>query len=277
MDYYERLLWNVRAGTQNVDGMTMYYVATAPGGWKTFGNQYDSFWCCTGTGVEEYAKLVDTIYFQDESSVYVNQFVASQVSWPEKRVRLVQQTCFPEEERTSITVHAEKPVEFELRVRAPHWAEGIAVSVNGRPERVAIGSDGYLVLNRTWAGGDRLEVKLPMTLREEPVAGSPELATLAYGPLVLVSQMGRDGLSREMIEGRGGPDLGKLPPMPMPRFETGQVGQKATPSKVAWVKKTDEGELRFRTIEQAQDFGLKPLYQVLDERYSVYWQRMNKA
>jgi len=277
MDYYERLLWNVRAGTQNVDGMTMYYVATAPGGWKTFGNQYDSFWCCTGTGVEEYAKLVDTIYFQDESSVYVNQFVASQVSWPEKRVRLVQQTCFPEEERTSITVHAEKPVEFELRVRAPHWAEGIAVSVNGRPERVAIGSDGYLVLNRTWAGGDRVEVKLPMTLREEPVAGSPELATLAYGPLVLVSQMGRDGLSREMIEGRGGPDLGKLPPLPMPRFETGQVGQKATPSKVAWVKKTDEGELRFRTIEQAQDFGLKPLYQVLDERYSVYWQRMNKA
>jgi uncharacterized protein len=281
MDYYERLLWNVRAGTQNVDGMTMYYVATIPGGWKTFGNQYDSFWCCTGTGVEEYAKLVDTIYFQDESSVYVNQFVASEVSWPEKRIRLVQQTNFPEDERTSVTVHAEKPVEFALRVRAPHWAEGIAVSVNGRPERVVVGSDGYLVLSRTWTSGDRVEVKLPMTLREEPVAGSPELATLAYGPVVLAAEMGRDGLGRELIEGRGGPDLDRLPPLPMPKFETGfETGQgagKEPRSRVMWVKKIDEGELRFRTVGQAQDFGLKPLYQVLDERYSVYWQRVNKA
>jgi len=281
MDYYERLLWNVRAGTQNADGMTMYYVATIPGGWKTFGNQYDSFWCCTGTGVEEYAKLVDTIYFHDESSVYVNQFVASELSWPEKRARLMQQTSFPEEERTSITVHAEKPVEFALRVRAPYWAEGIAMSVNGRPERAAVGSDGYLVLNRTWTSGDRVEVKLPMTLREEPVAGSPELATLAYGPLVLAAEMGRDGLSRELIEGRGGPDLDRLPPPPMPKFETGlETGQgagKEPRSRVAWVKKTDEGELRFRTVGQAQDFGLRPLYQVLDERYSVYWQKMTKA
>jgi hypothetical protein len=113
--------------------------------------------------------------------------------------------------------------------------------------------------------------------REEPVAGSPELASLAYGPLVLVSQLGRDGLSREMIEGRGGPDLDKLPPLPLPTFETGLVDQKATPSKVAWVKKTDEGELRFRTVDQARDFELKPIYQVLDERYSVYWQRVSKA
>jgi hypothetical protein len=207
--------------------------------------------------------------------VYVNQFVASEVSWPEKRARLVQQTSFPEDERTSLTVHAEKPVEFMLRVRAPHWAEGIAVSVNGRPEHAAMGSDGYLVLNRTWTSGDRVEVRLPMTLREEAVAGSPELATLAYGPLVLICQMGRDGLSRELIEGRGGPDLDRLPPLPMPRFETGHDAQKETQRPVAWVKKTDEGELRFRTVGQAQDFGLKPLYQVLDERYSVYWQRMS--
>jgi DUF1680 family protein len=277
MDYYERLLWNVRAGTQNTDGMLMYYVPTVPGGWKTFGEQYDSFWCCTGSGVEEYAKLVDSIYFQDESSVYVNQFVASEVSWPEKRARLVQQTSFPEEERTSITVHAEKPVEFALRVRAPHWAEGIAVSVNGRPEHVTTGSDGYLILNRTWKSGDRVEVSLPMKLREEPVAGSPELASLAYGPLVLAAQMGRDGLSREMIEGSLGPKMDRLGTLPMPKFEAGLDAGKEAKSGVQWVKKSEEGELRFRTVGQAQDFALKPLYQVMDERYSVYWQRTAKA
>jgi DUF1680 family protein len=269
MDYYEHLLWNVRAGTQNENGMLMYYVPTVPGGWKTFGDAYDSHWCCTGTGSEEYAKLVDTIYFQDERSVYVNQFVASEVTWPEKHARLVQQTAFPEEGRTSITVHAETPVAFALRVRAPHWAEGIAVSVNGRPEKAVKGSDGYLVLDRTWKSGDEVEVSLPMKLRREPVVGSPELATLAYGPLVLAARMGRDGLSQDMIDGSEGPSMDRLPALPLPQFEADKSG--------LWVKKDDEGSLSFRTVKQAKEMELRPLYQVLDERYSVYWQQARKA
>jgi hypothetical protein len=273
MDYFERLLWNVRAGTQNADGMLMYYVPTVPGGWKTFGLQYDSFWCCTGSGVEEYAKLVDTIYFHDEESVYVNQFVASEVSWPEKRARLVQQTGFPQEQRASIAIHAEKPVEFVLRIRAPHWAQGMAVTVNGRPEQAVVEGDGYLALKRIWRSGDHVEVSLPMTLREEPVAGSPELTSLAYGPLVLAAEMGRDGLSREMIEGFEGPKLDSLPALPMPQFQQAQQAGK----RALWVKKSAEVELRFETVAQPQNFNLKPLYQIADERYSVYWQEMSKA
>ena len=157
MDYYERLLWNVRAGTQNDEGMLMYYVPTIAGGWKTFGTQTDSFWCCTGSGVEEYAKLGDTLYFHNDQSMYVNQFVASEVSWPEKRLRLEQETNFPEEARTTLTVHAEKPVDFALRVRAPHWSPGMAISVNGRPEKVTAASDGYVVVERSWKSGDRVE------------------------------------------------------------------------------------------------------------------------
>ena len=268
MDYYERLLWNVRAGTQSADGMLMYYVPTAPGAWKTFGKPYDSFWCCFGSGIEEYAKLVDTIYFQGENSVYVNQFVASELSWPEKRVRLVQQTSFPEEERTSIVVHVETPAAFALRVRSPHWAQGIAVSINGIREKTFVASDGYLVIDRTWKSGDRVEVTLPMKLRQEPVAGSPELATLAYGPLVLAARMGRDGLSRELIDGDEGPNLKRLAPLPLPQFEAMKDG--------FWVKK-DEGELGFSTVGQLRETKLQPLYQVMDERFSVYWQKSGKA
>jgi hypothetical protein len=276
MDYYERLLWNVRAGTQTEDGMLMYYVPTIPGGWKTFGDPFESNLCCTGSGAEEYAKLVDTIYFQDDRSVYVNQFVASEVSWPEKRARLVQQTAFPEEERTSIAVFADKPVAFAVKVRAPHWAHGIAVTVNGRPEKAIAGSDGYLVLDRTWKSGDRIEISLPMTLRQEPVAGSPELATLAYGPLVLAARMGRDGLSRDMIDAGQGPDMGRLPALSMPSFEApAETGREK--EAVSWVKKTGDGELCFQTAGQAKETKLKPLYQVMDERYSVYWQKARKA
>jgi hypothetical protein len=269
MDYYEHLLWNVRVGTQNENGRLMYHVPTAAGAWKTFDDPQEGNLCCTGSGMEEYAKLVDTIYFQDEKSIYVNQFVASELNWAEKHVRLTQQTSFPEEERTTLTLHAEQPVTFVLKVRAPHWAKGIAVTVNGQAEKVVVGSDGYLVLDRTWKTGDHVEVTLPMSLRQQPVPGSPELATVAYGPLVLAARMGRDGLSQDMIDAGQAPDLSRLPLLPMPKFDAA-----ASPDVVeqpVWVKKASEDELHFRTVGQTKDFELKPFYQILDERFSVYW------
>jgi DUF1680 family protein len=269
MDYYEKLLWNVRAGTQNDNGRLMYYVATIPGGWKTFDDPWDSNLCCTGTGSEEYAKLVDTIFFHDENSLYVNQFIAASVHWPEKHVRVMQQTSFPEEERTVLVIHAEQPAAFALKVRAPHWAQGIEVRVNGQLEKASAGGDGYLTLHRSWKGGDRVEVELPMALRQEAVPGSPELASLAYGPLVLVACMGRDGLSQDMIDGGQGPDMGRLPALPMPTFN----GDKAAGESPAWVKKSEDESLLFHAAGQGKDFALKPLYKVMDERYSVYWQQ----
>ena len=269
MDYYERLLWNVRAGTQNVDGMLMYYVATIPGGWKTFGDAFDSNWCCTGTGSEEYAKLVDTLYFHDDERVYVNQFVASEANWPEKHVRLVQETRFPEEESTSLMVSADAPAQFGLRIRVPYWTERMTVSVNGQRQKAEKESDGYLTIDRTWKSGDRVDVALPMTLRQEPVAGSPELATLAYGPLVLAARMGRAGLGQDMIDANQGPDMDRLPPLPLPEF--------STPAAGFWVSKSDSPELAFHTVGQSERMDLKPLYRVLDERYSVYWKRAGKV
>jgi hypothetical protein len=273
MDYYEHLLWNVRVGTQNENGRLMYHVPTAAGAWKTFDDPWEGNFCCTGSGMEEYAKLVDTIYFHDENSIYLNQFVSSELSWPEKHLRLVQQTSFPEEESTAVTVYAEKPVGFALKVRAPHWAEGIAVKINGQEAKAAAGIDGYLLLDRTWQSGDRIEVTLPMNLRQESVPGSPELATLFYGPLVLAARMGRDGLSQDMIDAGQAPDLERLPALPIPSFES-VAGSGTEPT---WVKKVGEGELRFKTVGQRKDFELKPFYQVMDERFSVYWQKANKA
>lgn len=144
MDYYERLLWNLRLGTQDEHGMLMYYVPTQPGSWKTFGTPYDSFWCCTGTGVEEYAKLVDSLYFHDENGIFVNQFVASELKWPEKGLRLRQQTEFPDEERTSLTIELQRPVRLALRVRAPYWCAGVTLRVNGKPAQAST-ARGYVL------------------------------------------------------------------------------------------------------------------------------------
>ena len=84
-DYYEKLMLNHRLGTILPDkGYTQYYLSLTPGTWKTFNTEGHSFWCCTGSGVEEYSKLADSIYWHDGEGLYVNQFIPSELNWSEK-------------------------------------------------------------------------------------------------------------------------------------------------------------------------------------------------
>ena len=76
LDYYERLLLNHRIGTIRPHvGTTQYYLSLAPGAWKTFNTEDQTFWCCTGSGVEEYAKLNDSIKERNEIVAQYNDIV----------------------------------------------------------------------------------------------------------------------------------------------------------------------------------------------------------
>ncbi len=262
MDYHERLLFNVRLGTQDPDGMLMYYVSLAPRGWKTFGNAYDSMWCCTGSGIEEYSKLIDSIYFHDASSIYVNHFIASEVSWPEKGFKLVQDTAFPEHEGTTLTVQAQNPAQLALRVRVPYWAtRGVHVKVNGAAQTLSATPGAYLALNRLWKTGDKIEISMPMSLHSAPLLGAPALQAAMYGPLVLAGRLGDEGITREMIYGQLGPRM--RPSVPPEVTSSGK--------SLDWVEPASSGKLSFRLAGKPGDSDLIPLYQILGERYNVYW------
>src|SRR5208282_1630662 len=132
MDYYERVLFNHRMGTIDPEtGTTVYYLPLGNGYSKIYAKPFDSFWCCNGTGAEEFAKLTDTIYFHDDRSIFVNLYIASEVKWTEKGIRVLQQTSFPEEQGTTLLVSAEKPVNVDLKLRIPYWARSGNVKVNG--------------------------------------------------------------------------------------------------------------------------------------------------
>ena len=163
-DYYERLLYNVRLGTQDRFGMLMYYVSLKPGLYKTFGTPFDAFWCCTGTGSEEYAKLTDSIYFHSDDAVYINLFIASELNWKERGMRLSQKTKFPEEQTTTLTLENAPKQKTTLKVRVPYWAtSGVAVKINGKDQQVTATPSSYLDLDRPWANGDVVEITLPMS------------------------------------------------------------------------------------------------------------------
>src|SRR5919198_3034508 len=268
-DYYERALFNGIIGSQHPrDGEKLYYVNLATGLWKLFGTPGQNYWCCTGTMSEAFSQLGDSIYFHDDAGVYVNLFIASELNWSERGIRLVQDTKFPEEEGTTLRVQAAKPVRFALRIRVPYWAtNGGTAALNGRALDGFAAPGGYFVLDRTWRNGDTVAIKLPMSLHLHPMPDDPTLAAVMYGPLVLAGRLGTEGLTPEILRAE------PTKPRQVPEY---QEKPKAAPDlrtgglePGAWIQKTSG--LGFRTTGQAPDVALVPFHSVFDERYAVYW------
>ncbi|HEY7893737.1 MAG TPA: beta-L-arabinofuranosidase domain-containing protein [Gemmatimonadaceae bacterium] len=272
-DFYERALFNGILGTQHPsDGMTLYYVPLASGYWKLFGRPNESFWCCNGTGLESFSKFGDSIYFQDDAGVYVNLFIASELDWQERGVRLVQDTRFPLEDTTQLTVHCARPTRFALRVRVPYWVgRGGSASLNGRALDAFAAPSSYLVLDRTWRDGDHVSVTMPMALHAHPMPDDGTVQAIMYGPLVLAGRLGTTGLTSDVLRAeptkpRTVPEYGS-DPVSAPSFAAAR-GELST-----WItRRSGAGApLEFRTVGQATDVTLVPLNTVIDERYAVYW------
>ncbi len=262
-DYYERSLWNMRIGTIHPEnGHTQYYLSLTPGAWKTFNTEDNSFWCCTGSGVEEYSKLNDSIYWHDDDGVYVNLFIASELNWAEKGLKLRQETKFPEASSTTITVTAEKPLASAIRLRIPEWAHGASVKINGKPLEASASAGSYLAFSRTWKTGDRIELNLPMHLRVEAMPDDPKQQAFLYGPLVLAGDLGAEGLTPEMITGPNAPQMRRAGPIEIPQFHG---------DPLSFIKPGDQA-LRFRTSGQSKDVALAPINSIFGRRYNVYWQ-----
>lgn len=269
-DYYERALFNGILGTQHpADGDKLYYVPLASGYWKLFGTPLHDFWCCTGTGAESFAKLGDSIYFHDDQGVFVNLFIASRVDWAGKGVRITQQTRFPEEDTTTLTVDCARPTRMALRVRIPYWTtHGGSASLNGKQLEAFAAPSSYLVIDRTWRSGDTLRVTLPMRLRAEPTLDDASVQAVMYGPIVLAGRLGTQGLTPATLRApptkpRTVPEFPPHSAIAAPTLDTrGIAGD-------AWASRT--GPLEFCTRGQRQDVVLVPFYRIIDERYAVYW------
>jgi len=268
MDYYERMLFNHRLGTINPeDGTMMYYLPLASGYWKTFGKPFDSLWCCTGTGSEEYAKLTDTIYFHDHDSLYVNLYIDSQLEWPEKGLQLRQATHFPEEQGTTLTISGKKPVQLGINLRVPYWAEGGSVKINGAILPAFASPSSYLTLNRVWNPGDKIEISLPMGLHIDRMPDDPTIQAAMYGPLVLAGRF--DAVAKEMSYGEYEPKPGNQQKVP------DITANPARPTE--WIEPDAKQPLTFHAVGQVQPLTLIPLNKVIHDRYAVYWKVDNKS
>lgn len=268
MDAYERTLFNARLGTQNEAGLKQYFFPLAAGYWRSYGSATESFWCCTGTGAEDFAKFTDSIYFHQDDTVYVNQFIPSVLTWKEQDFSIRQETRFPAEQQTRLTIETIRPHDREIAIRIPSWiGSGGTVSVNGKLLEAFAEPGSYLIIRRMWHSGDTVVVGLPMELREEALPGDRNTVAALYGPLVLAASMGAGPTAGEtkIITGRGTTPPGAPAPFPLP------IGRSAS-KPAGWLESVSQNGLRFRASQtNGQSLDVLPMYQIGDERYSIYW------
>jgi len=261
MDYYERVLFNHRMGTIDPEtGTTAYYLPLGNSYSKIFAKPFDSFWCCNGTAAEEFAKLTDTIYFHDKDSIFVNLYVASELNWPERDIRLTQQTSFPEERATTLMISAPKPVDVDLKLRVPYWAKTGSVKVNGRAVPAFADPGSYLVLRGPWKNGDRIELSLPMHLHAAPMPDKENLQAVMYGPLVLAARFEEEPREKWYRHFAADEKQASAPGLQI----KGKLDDPST-----WLQPAGD-KLAFRTVGQAQAVTFAPLSRIIHERYSVY-------
>lgn len=270
MDAYERALFNCRLGTQNAQGLKQYFFPLAAGYWRAYGSPEESFWCCTGTGAEEFAKFADTIYFRRNQDIYVNQFLASTLDWKDEGLVLQQVTQFPREQGTTLRIKTTRPALRAIHVRIPSWTTDEAqLTINGVRMEAMADPGSYLSIRRIWKDGDTVHLTLPMKLRHEPLPGDDSVVAAEYGPLVLAADLGAapsDGPMRVIHSGNTVPkNLPHADPLPGVAAAHGAEAKQ-------WIQIESATDLRFTAAGEKAPYNLIPLHEVRDQRYSIYWQ-----
>lgn len=274
-DFTERALYNHILASQDPRTGRMGYHIPVYGGWfMPYNTPNVSCWCCTGTGFENHAKYGDSIYWRDAEGLYVNLFIASELAWREKGVTVRQETRYPEEETSRLTVHCAKPVLFALRVRYPGWARrGLTLTVNGNAVAHDAKPGSYVTVTREWRDGDCVAVTVPMDLRLEPMPDNPTRAAVCYGPVVLAGELGTEGIEPPKPYAVKQSDFFKETPPPMPVLLAGPrpVGE--------WVAPVAGQPLTFRTqgVGSPKDLTLVAFYKLPPQRYSLYWDILTPA
>ena len=267
-DYIERCLYNGFLAQQNrFTGMPTYFLPTKAGGKKLWGSKRNDFWCCHGTMVQSQAIYPLFCFYEDSDidTVYINQYMpaSTKVSFNGKEVDItmgndmkvyIDQSLFDEAGacetsrwQISLKVKADN-AKGTIAVRIPDWTgDNYIFIVNGKKEDVIV-KEGYALLDKTW-NDDRIEIRFNASLSVSKLDDVKDMIAVMEGPIVLAGICDADkGLSFDK-------DISDIM---VPFVEH-------TYDTFPWQQST------YMTVSQDENITFKPLYDVLDEQYTIYF------
>lgn len=255
IDYYERALYNHILASQNpINGMMCYFVPLRMGTTKQFSDQFNTFTCCVGSGMENHSKYAETIFFESkDEGLYINLFIPSELTWKSKNAVVKMETSFPLSDEVRITINLKTPKQFPLYIRNPKWTNNrMQIKVNDLKVEAIQSKNGYSIINRKWANDDKVEFRLPMTLYSESMPDNLNRIAFLFGPIVLAGQLGDS--------------------IPDPVYGTPVL---LTNNKNIndWLKPVKDCPLTFKMegIGKPFDVTLAPFYKTYNNYYSVYF------
>ncbi|MBP1668775.1 MAG: acetyl-CoA carboxylase, biotin carboxylase [Bacteroidetes bacterium] len=255
-DFYERALLNhIHSSQHPVDGRVIYNLSIDMGGKKEY---EDPLWftCCVGTGMETHSKYTEGIYYHNNDELFVSQFIASELQWKDKGVVIRQETAYPDEQGTTLTMDSQQPVKFTLQIRYPYWAkDGITIAVNGKNVKVKQQPGSFVAVARTWQKGDKVEVKMPFSLRLESMPDDSNRVAILFGPVVLAGELGPDQ------------DSAVHDPLYVPVLMT----EKRNPAEWTEPVSGKVNEFVTKGVGKPRDVQLKPFYAMHERHYSIFW------
>ena len=196
-DNLERVLFNTILAVRapDSDGEYPYYSTYSPRAEKVY---YQKKWpCCSGTLVQTVADYPLNLYFQSDAGVHVAGYTPSRVrvSHGGVKVEMVQETSYPAEETSVLTVNPERAIGFALYLRVPEWAHGASIAINGKTQ-AGVQAGAWARVQRTWKAGDRVEIRLPQEWRLEAIDDrNPGTVALMRGPVQYVALNAGDAVA----------------------------------------------------------------------------------
>lgn len=281
VDYYERALYNHILSSQNPDkGGFVYFTPMRPNHYRVYSKVHDGMWCCVGSGLESHSKYAEFIYARDKKAkqhpdVYINLFIPSRMQWQEQNISLTQDTLFPDEPVTRIIIN--EPAKFRLHLRYPGLvAQGkLELRINGKKVAVKQQPGEYIVLERRWKKGDKLELSLPMQTRLEKMPDGSNYYAILHGPIVLAAKtqpFANEQLNYFADDSRMGHIAqGKMCPLEAAPFLLGnsqEFIQQLKPVAGKPLTFTASGLINGQNLK---DLELIPFFRLHESRYTIYW------
>lgn len=274
VDYYERTMYNHILSAQHPEhGGYVYFTPARPRHYRVYSAPNEAMWCCVGTGMENHGKYNQFIYTHSKDTLYLNLFVASELNWREKGITIKQETRFPYEEQTKLTV-TKGNSDFNLKIRYPGWVSknALKITVNGKEVAYSALPLSYISIDRKWKQGDVVQVELPMESTSEHMPNVSEYIAFMHGPILLSAKTGTEDLKGLIADGGRWSQYAAGEYLPVDKApvivddDIENIGSKLKPVK----GKPLNFKLNVKMINPMK-LTLEPFCQIHDTRYMMYW------
>ena len=276
-DYYEVAMFNHILSTQHPEhGGYVYFTSARPRHYRNYSAPNEAMWCCVGTGMENHGKYGQFVYTHHANALYVNLFVASELNWKEKGLKLRQETQFPYAENSRITItqspNTKQPI--PIMVRYPGWVKPgqFSVKVNGKPVSIVTGPASYVTIDRQWKKGDVVDIQFPMHNSVKYLPNMPQYIALMHGPIMLAMKTGTEDLAMLIADDSrfGQLAVGKKLPIDQAPILVNKDVESIANQLQPIAGKPLHFNLTTKMVNEIRN-ELMPFFELHDSRYMMYW------